>query len=240
MADPRQQPDASPEPPRPPVPAVRRLSLYLRQLEGLADQARPTVSSRQLADGLGVTDAQVRKDLAYFGQFGRRGVGYRVAPLIAELRRILGTDKPQNVVVIGAGDLGRALMRYKGFFKKGFHLVAAFDVDPDKIGLRVDGVHVHHMDELEEILHSRQVRLAVLTVPAEAAQPVADRLAGAGVQGILNFAPTAVRVAPEVSLSLVDLAAHLEQLSFLAAGRQPRPSGSGPDGQLGRGVGPAD
>jgi len=197
-----------------PDPAVKRLSLYLRQLESLAVGGQDKVSSRQLAESLGLTDAQVRKDLAYFGQFGRRGVGYRVAPLITQLRRILGTDKAQNVIVVGAGDLGRALLRYKGFSRKGFEFVAAFDVSESKVGRQFGGIPVYHIDQLPEVVRRHDVKLAVLTVPAEAAQETAERLCEAGIQGILNFAPAPIQLKPGVAFSLVDLAAQLEQLSF--------------------------
>ena len=197
-----------------PNPAVRRLSLYLRHLEGLAANGTSKVSSRGIADSLRVTAAQVRKDLAYFGQFGRPGVGYRVEPLIAELRRILGTDKTSKVIVVGAGDLGRALLRYKGFRKKGFELVAAFDISASKVGKRIDSVPVHHLRDLAKVVRRHGVRLAVVTVPADAAQQVTDALCKAGVRGILSFAPATVATPDGVAVGPVDLAAHLEQLSF--------------------------
>jgi len=198
-----------------PNPAVGRLSLYLRELEQLAGKGIQKVSSLQLAGALHVTAAQVRKDLGYFGQFGRPGLGYRVAPLIDELRRILGTDKTWKVVVIGVGALGRALLRYKGFRKKGFELVAAFDVSTDKVGKRVGPVIVSHVSELPEVVRRHNVKLAIVTVPAEAAQQAAEALCSAGVMGILNFAPTTLQTPPGVAVRPVDLAAHLEQLSFL-------------------------
>jgi len=198
-----------------PNPVVKRLSLYLRRLERLAGEGVEKVSSSQLAKSLYITGAQVRKDLAYFGQFGRPGVGYEVATLIDELRRILGTDRTWNVIVVGAGDLGRALLRYKGFRKKGFNLVAAFDISAAKVGRRIGGVTVHHVDDLAETVRKHRVRLAIVTVPAEAAQLVTDKLCSVGVMGILNFAPTILRTPPGVAVDSVDLAASLEQLSFL-------------------------
>jgi redox-sensing transcriptional repressor len=196
---------------------VLRLSLYLRQLEHLAAEGREKVSSTQLAKSLHATDAQVRKDLGYFGQFGRRGVGYPVAPLIEVLRHILGTDRVSNVVVVGAGDLGRALMRYRGFARKGFRFVAAFDVAPGKIGRKVGDVPVLPIGQLEDIVRRHRVKLAVVAVPVDAAQQVTDRLCRAGVGGILNFAPTTLHTASGVAVGTVDLAGHLEQLSFRAA-----------------------
>ncbi len=201
-----------------PAPVVKRLSLYLRGLEKLADQKIEEVSSQQFARSLRLTGAQVRKDLAYFGQFGRRGVGYRVGPLIETLRHILGTDKTWNVVVVGAGNLGRALLRYKGFAKKGFRLVAAFDIAEAKVSVRVGRIRVYRLKDLDRIVRKYAVKLAIVTVPAEAGQSVTDILCAAGVMGILNFAPTMLDIPDGVAVAPVDLAAQLEQLSFQVAG----------------------
>ncbi|MFP4106097.1 MAG: redox-sensing transcriptional repressor Rex [Phycisphaerae bacterium] len=194
--------------------AVRRLSLYLRRLEHLSAGHVETVSSSRIAEGTEATDAQVRKDLAYFGQFGRPGIGYRVAPLIRKLKNILGTARPWRVVVIGVGGLGQALLRYKAFGEKGFDIVAAFDTAPDKIGQTIGGVKVMDVARLPEIVDEQEVRLAILTVPADAAQPAADLLRRSGVRGILNFAPTNLDLPENVALNQVDLTAHLERLSF--------------------------
>jgi len=201
----------------PPSPAVKRLSLYLRELERLSAEGVDKVSSRRLAESLHITDAQVRKDLGYFGQFGRRGVGYGVDRLIHALRRILGTDKTWNVIVVGTGDLGRALLRYRGFARRGFRLVAAFDVSRGKVGKRVGDVPVYHIDELPRVVRRTKVKLAVVAVPPEAAQEVTDLLCSTGIVGILNFAPTTLETPDGVTVGLVDIAAHLEQLSFSAA-----------------------
>jgi len=216
--------------PRPdgiPTPAVRRLSLYLRELEALLDTGTQTISSRQLGETLGLSDAQVRKDLAYFGQFGQAGVGYRVEELSQEIRRILGTDRPWNVMLVGVGNLGRALLAYRGFVKKRFNMVAAFDADPALIGkhLTPDGVLVRPMREMAEVAARMDIRLGLLCVPAPAAQSVAEQMVAAGVQAILNFAPTTLNVPPTVAVLGVDLAVHLEQLSFhLTARDQGRPA----------------
>lgn len=204
---------------RQPAPdrVVRRLSLYLRQLEHLAERGIDKVSSSQLAGSLQVSAAQVRKDLAHFGQFGRPGVGYRVRPLIDELRRILGTDKTWNVIVVGAGNLGSALLQYKGFLKRGFRFVAAFDVARGKIGRHIGNVRVRHMGELARIVRRHRVKLAILAVPADAAQRVAERLCKAGIKGILNFAPATLAAPPDVAVGPIDLAASLEQMSFAVA-----------------------
>lgn len=200
-----------------PLPAVRRLSLYLRELEGLARAGQATISSRELGRSLGLTDAQVRKDLAYFGQFGHPGIGYRVEDVILRVKRILGTDKTWNVALVGLGNLGQALSAYRGFAQKGFRLAAVFDTDPAKVGRAIaalDGLVVQGLSELAATVSARHIRLGIVSVPADAAQAVVDALAAAGVRGILNFAPTALAHPPTVAVASVDLAVQLEQLSF--------------------------
>jgi len=205
-----------------PAPAVRRLSLYLRELEGVLKQDRKTISSKQLGQALGLTDAQVRKDLAYFGQFGQPGIGYPVEELVARIRAILGTDRAWNTLLVGAGNLGRALVRYRGFLKKEFRIVAVFDNNPVKIGERVggpDGLEILPIDQLRHVVEERDIRMAIIAVPAEVAQELVDRLVGVGIRGILNFAPAALSVRKGVWLESVDMAIHLEQLAFhLSAG----------------------
>src|SRR4051812_12276065 len=164
-----------------PNPAVRRLSLYLRQLEGFQRKNRRTISSKQLGESLNLTDAQVRKDLAYFGQFGHPGIGYRVEDLIGQVRRILGTDKVWNVVLIGAGNLGRALSAYRGFDAKGFRLVAVFDNDPTKVGKKLGPFLIQPLTDLPAAVPKHGVRLAIMAVPADNAQEVADQLVDAGI-----------------------------------------------------------
>jgi len=205
------------EQPRPesiPDPAVRRLSLYLRQLETFKRKDRRTISSKQLGESLGLTDAQVRKDLAYFGQFGHPGIGYRVDELIAQVKRILGTDKAWSVMLVGAGNLGRALGAYRGFNAKGFNIVAVFDNDPAKVGKKLGQFTVQPLSEMPATVQKLGIRLAILGVPADAAQDVADQLIAAGVRGLLNFAPVSISVPRDVALSTVDVAVQLEQLSF--------------------------
>jgi len=200
-----------------PRPTVRRLSLYLRELESLLAQNRQTISSRQLGDMLGLTDAQVRKDLAYFGQFGHPGIGYRIPELVEELRKILGTDRPWNACIVGAGNIGRALMPYGRFERKGFHIVAIFDASPAVVGTDVGGHRVRPMDDLPALVSERDIKLAIIAVPAEQAQTVADQLIEAGVVGILNFAPVRLDVHGQVSVTDVDLSVALEQLAFQAS-----------------------
>src|SRR5258706_6795813 len=197
-----------------PNPAGRRLSLYLRKLEAFQRKDRRTISSKQLGESLGLTDAQVRKSLAYFGQFGHPGIGYRVEDLIAQVRKILGTDKTWNVLLVGAGNLGRALMAYKGFEKKGFRLSAVFDADPTKIGKKHGPFPIQSLTELAATIQQKNIRLGIVAVPADHAQDVADQLVAAGLRGILNFAPVSITVPNDVALTAVDLAVQLEQLSF--------------------------
>ena len=198
-----------------PNPAVRRLSLYLRQLEALEADRVATVSSRKLAQSLGLTDAQVRKDLAYFGQFGRSGVGYEVLPLIHRLRGIFGTDRISHILLVGAGNLGRAVSAYQGFRAKGFELVGVFDSDTSVVGQRVGQLPVQPMSDLPLTARQHDARLAIVAVPVAAAQGVADQLIAAGVRGIFNFAPTRLNTPPGITVCNIDVAAELEQLNFL-------------------------
>jgi redox-sensing transcriptional repressor len=197
-----------------PDSSVRRLSAYLRQLELLSAAGVTRVSSRQLAERMKVGGAQVRRDLALFGQFGMRGVGYGVEEMIANLRDILGTERRWKTAVVGAGPLGLALLRYGDFPQRGFELVAAFDVDPAKIGMNVGTVEVFPMQRLEEVIARKEVKLAILAVPAAVAQQTADRLVAGGIEGIMNFATTALQAPANVHVSQVDITAQLEQLTF--------------------------
>jgi redox-sensing transcriptional repressor len=197
-----------------PPPAIYRLSFYLRQLEAFQQADKHTISSKQLGDALGYSDAQIRKDLAYFGQFGHPGIGYRAEELIAQLRKILGTDKGWNVLLVGAGNLGRALIAYRGFLRKGFRLAAVFDSDETKVGQAFGELTIESMNNIAPIAARDNIQLAILSVPGESAQAVVDKLIAAGIRGIMNFAPVSITVPPEVSVQDVDLAVQLEQLSF--------------------------
>jgi redox-sensing transcriptional repressor len=202
-----------------PKAVITRLSLYLRELQHLVRDGRETTNSNQLGRMLGFTDAQVRKDLAYFGHFGYPGIGYRCDELIAAIRRILGTDQYWPVALVGVGNLGRALLGYRGFQPQGFRIVAAFDSDASKVGSTIDGIAVHHLDSLPEVAKQHRIRLGMIAVPAVAAQTVADRLVASGVEGIVNFAPVTLTLPENVSLVGVDLAIELEQLSFAVLNR---------------------
>jgi len=204
-----------------PKAVVSRLSLYLRELQHLVRDGHETTSSTQLGGKLGFTDAQVRKDLAYFGQFGYPGIGYRCAELIEAIKKILGTNQAWPVAIVGLGNLGRALMGYKGFQHQGFQIVAAFDVDPAKVGQSVEGIQIFDLADVGRISKERGIRLAIIAVPGVAAQKVADALVAAGIEGILNFAPVTLNP-KQVQTIGVDLAIELEQLAFAVANQLPR------------------
>ncbi len=206
-----------------PEATVARLPVYLRSLVELAATGTATVSSHVLADLAGVNAAKVRKDLSHLGTYGTRGVGYDVDYLRFEVSRALGLANTWPVVIVGIGNLGRALANHTGFTERGFPMVAAIDNDPAKIGHAVDGVQVHGVDRLEEIVVEQSIAIAVITTPADAAQEVADRLVEAGIRSILNFAPTVLTTPPGVDVRSVDLAAELQILGFHLQ-RQPPPA----------------
>jgi redox-sensing transcriptional repressor len=195
--------------------SVGRLSLYLRRLENLLREGTTRVSSRLLGETLGVTDAQVRKDLAYLGNLGHPGIGYEAAELIAAIRRVLGIDRDWRVALVGVGNLARALLRYRGFVERGFRIVALFDADPAKVGQQVEGLEVHPLEAMGSVIAATGAELGVLTVPSEASQSVAEALIAAGIRGLLNFTPRVLRLPPHVSVVSVDLTVQLEQLAFL-------------------------
>lgn len=198
---------------------VRRLSLYLRFLDDFEGQGVETVSSEALAQRGGTTSAQVRKDLSFFGSFGKRGLGYYVPELAQRLRQILGLGRRYRVAMIGAGKIGSALVQYRGFTQRGFDIVAIFDNDPAKIGTQWNGLTVLPIDRLEQELRAQQVDMAVLVTPGEAAQSVADRVVGQGVKAILNFAPVQLNVPDDVVVKTVNLALELETLSYALTNR---------------------
>jgi len=205
-----------------PKAVVSRLSLYLRELQHLLRDGQETTSSTQLGRLLGFTDAQVRKDLAYFGQFGYPGIGYRCDELVQAIKRILGTDREWPIALVGLGNLGRALLGYRGFGEQGFRVVAAFDVDPHKVGSIIEGVPVFSSDNMQAIVRDKGIRLAIIAVPAVAAQAVAEQVVQAGVEGVLNFAPVTISLPKEIRTVGVDLAIELEQLSFAVISRTPK------------------
>jgi redox-sensing transcriptional repressor len=207
--------------PKIPEMTIRRLSVYTRCLLQLEEDGVKTVSSQELADRFSLNSAQVRKDLAYFGEFGVRGIGYYVSGLKAELQRILGLDREWAVALVGFGNLGSALFHYKGFARQGFRIAAIFDDDPVKADREVDGVPIFPSRELARELRARGIQIAILAVPAESAQAVTDQLVAAGIKAVLNFAPARLRVGREIRLKDVDLSIELETLSFYLA-KNPR------------------
>jgi redox-sensing transcriptional repressor len=195
-------------------PTIGRLSVYLRLLTVLSDAGVRTVSSEEMARRCGTTGAQVRKDLSLFGTFGKRGLGYGVRDLESRLRSILGLESRWPVALVGAGRIGAALFGYESFRRQGFAIEAVFDADPAKVGVWWNGLQVESESRLEEVLEARGIRLAVVAVPASAAQPVVDRLVRSGVRGILNFAPVALDVPSSVVVKSVDMAVEMERLSY--------------------------
>ena len=203
--------------PKIPEMTVRRLSVYTRCLQQLEEDGVKTVSSQELAERFNFNSAQVRKDLAYFGEFGVRGIGYYVSGLKAELQRILGLDREWQVALVGLGNLGSALFNYKGFARQGFRIRAIFDDDPAKAGKSVDGVLVLPLRDLPREAKARNLQIAIVAVPAESAQAVTEKIVAAGIKAILNFAPSRIRTGKDVRLKNVDLSIELESLSFYLA-----------------------
>ncbi|MBP1775791.1 MAG: rex [candidate division NC10 bacterium] len=197
-----------------PEKTVTRLSIYLRCLEELEADGVTSVSSRQLAERFGLNSAQVRKDLAYFGQFGVRGLGYYIAELKHNLERILGLKQDWEVALVGVGNLGSALIAYKGFQARGFKIGLAFDADPAKMGQIVGDVQITEIAKLVQTVRRKKVKIAMLAVPAAAAQSVADLLVEAGITAILNFAPAQLTVPEGVKVQNVDLSVLLKTLSY--------------------------
>ena len=186
----------------------------MRELQQLVREGSATISSKRLGDRLGFTASQIRKDFAYFGQFGRPGIGYHCEELVRKIRSILGTDRTWPVVLVGCGNLGQALLGYRGFSPQGFELVAAFDVADELVGGQVGATEILHLSRLSEVVEQKKVRVAILAVPAEAAELAVDAIVQAGITGILNFAPVTLTLPKHVGIVEVDLARELEQLAF--------------------------
>lgn len=198
---------------------VRRLSLYLRFLEESAQRGVVTISSDELARRGGTTSAQVRKDLSFFGSFGKRGLGYSVPELTESLREILGLRREWRVIIVGAGKIGTALAQYRGFRQRGFRVIAVYDRDPKKVGTEWDAMVVRDMATIEQDIAKEQPDIAVLTTPGEEAQAVVNQLVGAGIRALLNFAPVQLQVPADVTLKNVNMAMELEGLSFALTNR---------------------
>jgi redox-sensing transcriptional repressor len=198
---------------------VRRLSAYLRFLEDFENRGLTTISSEELANRGGTTSAQVRKDLSFFGSFGKRGLGYSVPELAGRLREILGLGREWRVVIVGAGKIGAALAQYRGFRQRGFNILAAYDINPEKLGKRLEGIEVRDIEQLERDIQREKPDIVVLTVPGDQAQRMVDRVVKAGVKAILNFAPTQLQAPPDVTVKTVNMAMELEGLSFALTNR---------------------
>jgi redox-sensing transcriptional repressor len=197
-----------------PEATVGRLPVYLRALVEIAEGGGTTVSSEHLAEAAGVNSAKLRKDLSHLGSYGTRGVGYDVAYLIHQVRRELGLTQHWPVVIAGIGNLGHALANYRGFAERGFLAAALVDADPEKVGERIEGLAIRHIDELPEIVREHASAIGVISTPAAAAQDVADRMVAAGIRSILNFAPVVLAVPEGVSVRKVDLAIELQILTY--------------------------
>jgi len=214
-----------------PEATIQRLSRYARCLDEMNEKGEKLISSAQLATKCLVNAAQVRKDLAYFGEFGIRGVGYFVKDLLQDIKRILGLNKEWNMAVIGVGNLGSALLSYKDFLKKNYKIVAAFDIDPSKVAERVSEKHgkpieILHVSRLREIAKERRIEIGIIATPAPEAQGVANLLVDAGVKGILNFAPTQIMVPEGSVLKDVFFTTVLDNLAYLLSSYHAEKSGS--------------
>ncbi|MBS3872804.1 MAG: redox-sensing transcriptional repressor Rex [Firmicutes bacterium] len=202
-----------------PRPTIERLPLYLRCLTRLASSGVEVVSSEELGKLLAITSVQIRKDLAYFGEFGRRGVGYDVSSLLAQVSQILGVDRARKLALVGVGHLGQALANYDGFREHGFNISAVFDADPSKIGLTIAGQRVLPVHRIGEMLPQIGVEMAILAVPAHAAQKVTDALVQAGIKAIWNFAPVRLIVPDHVEIRQENMIVGLLALSYYLAQR---------------------
>ncbi|MBN1483290.1 MAG: redox-sensing transcriptional repressor Rex [Chloroflexia bacterium] len=208
-----------------PVPdvVVRRLTQYYRALLSCRDRGLEVVSSQMLGEMLNVTAAQIRKDLSYFGGFGKQGIGYNVANLLEHLKRILGLTETWPMALIGIGNLGQALLHYRGFAREGFEIVALFDSDPHKVGQIITGLTVHADQQIPQLIPQLEIKIALLSIPTEKAQEAADMLIQAGVQAILNYAPVTLRVPEDVWVRQMDPLAALESMTFYLAAAKETP-----------------
>lgn len=197
-----------------PEVVIDRLPVYARALEALQRQGAEVVSSQELGDQLSVTPAQIRKDLSYFGRFGKQGRGYNVKRLLDELRDILGLTREWPMVLVGVGRLGRAIVGYGGFAPQGFRIVEAFDADPNIVGTQVDGLTIKPIDTLREVLLKQKVGIAIVAVPGESAREVIDMLVACGVQAILNYAPVSPHVPASVRVKDIDPVLALQSMTF--------------------------
>jgi redox-sensing transcriptional repressor len=193
---------------------VGRLPLYLRALTRMAEIGEDVTSSHELGSHLGISSAQIRKDLSQFGEFGKQGTGYNINFLIDQLKRILNVRKVWDVALIGVGDLGRAVAHYGGFLDRGFRIVALFDSEQDKIGQNVAGIEIQDVAVMEEVIREKKISVAMLAVPASSAQEVVDQLVNFGVKAILSYAPTSLKVPEGVRIQYIDPVLHLQRMTY--------------------------
>jgi redox-sensing transcriptional repressor len=193
---------------------IGRLPIYLRALSRLQQDGAAITSSQELGRHLGISSAQIRKDLSHFGEFGKQGTGYNVASLIKELERILKVDQEWAVVLVGVGDLGRALAHYAGFAHRGFRITQLYDNDPQKVGQRVGNLDIQPLSKMKAALKKANIKIAMLATPADAAQEVADMLVDAGVRAILNYAPIVITVPENIRVQYIDPVIHLQRMSY--------------------------
>jgi redox-sensing transcriptional repressor len=193
---------------------VGRLPVYLRALQRMADNGLKTTSSQELGEHVGISAAQIRKDISQFGDFGKQGTGYSIAYLLDKLREILKVDRIWDVVLVGAGDMGHALANYQGFQNRGFRIVMIFDADKEKVGQKIGDFVIEDSEKIVEKIKAAGVKMAMLTIPAAAAQGVADKLVQAGVKAILNYAPISLNVPPNVKVQYIDPSTHLQRMTY--------------------------
>ncbi len=201
-----------------PSVTINRLSIYHRCLEKILETQKEEdlkiVPSFKIEEMTGINSAQIRKDLAYFGEFGKRGFGYPLIDLSRELKKILGLDKKWSVIIAGAGNLGKALVKYKGFQKKGFTIKGIFDNNPSKIGKKLGHIFIYDIKEIEKIIQAENINIGILVIPADSAQEVADKMVAGGIKAILNFAPVHIFLPPEIKIHNVDLSIEFEGLTY--------------------------
>jgi redox-sensing transcriptional repressor len=193
---------------------IGRLPIYLRALQRMAEKGLKTTSSQELGEHVGISAAQIRKDISQFGEFGKQGTGYSIAFLIDKLREILKVDRMWDVVIVGAGDMGHALARYQGFLNRGFNVVMIFDADSSKVGRKVGEFTIEDASKMVERIRASSVKMAMVTVPASDAQAVADKLVQAGVKAILNYAPISINVPEGVHVQYIDPSTHLQRMTY--------------------------
>lgn len=193
---------------------IGRLPLYLRSLQRMSSEGRLVTSSQELGEKLGISAAQIRKDLSQFGEFGKQGTGYDIAYLMNQISHILRVEKEWDVAIVGAGDIGSAVARYKGFSNRGFRVAMVFDNDPQKIGTQIDAFVIQDTENMVEAIRSAGIKVAMLAVPASVAQPIAEKLVEAGIRAILNYAPITINLPNTVYIQYIDPVIHLQRMTY--------------------------